>query len=265
MKRKSPINNKRGLFNKTKSKIEKDLDNRITSINKSIKQEKESIQQIKKKNKKRKKKNKYNFQLGGSTKKYQVIKRKPRKKMKKSKISKGKYNMIDVKKYNYQSRTKSKKITLDNMIKEFLIFVKESNHLKRYDAKLIPIINKSFRSYDRAKLNEICDNQIKGSIRVNLNSKIINKYLDNYENMKNVYLENADLLLDILQNELLEYNEIDGNELFKFKIISSSQLEKNESNIREVISQLYFTCQFKYLEGIELLDDYLEKKENLEL
>ena len=267
LKRRSPINNKRGLFNKTKSNIEKDIDTRIKSINQSISKEKKHIkyQKSRRKYTNKGKSSRYSIKIGGGITKKQLIKRKPRKKQKKSKISQGKYNMINVNKYDYKSRKIHTNLTLDSMIKEFLNFVKDSNHLKRYDPKLIPIINKSFRSYDRAKLNGICDNQVKGSIRVNLNSKIINKYLDNYENMKNLYLQNADLLINILQNELLEYNEVEGNELFKFKIISSSQLENNEKNIREIISQLYFNCQFKYLEGIELLDDYLLKRDNLEL
>ena len=85
--------------------------------------------------------------------------------------------------------------------------------------------------------------------------------------MKTTYLDNAVSLLEILEKELLilEKDNDSQKETFKLKTISTKELEDIEIKIREQISNLYYTCQVDYIQGIEVLDTYFYDKEQLEL
>ena len=234
----------------------------------------------------RDKRNKFKYYKGGKRK---TIKKKKRKSIKKkSKVNKKKLKnalnkYIDNRKY--RNITKStidgqkikhiknidiRKMDLNKLVENFKNYV-NSVGANKYYKKLIPIINKSFRSYDREKINEICENSRNDKIVVNLESKLIKKYLENYETLKNIYLDNSVILLDILEKELLikdnstNTNNDNGSEIFRLNTLSTEKLQDLEYRIRDKISNLYYDCQMKYVEGVQLLDEYFIKKEQLEM
>lgn len=48
-------------------------------------------------------------------------------------------------------------------------------------------------------------------------------------------------------------------------MINTEQLQNIEYEVRDTISNLYYKCQLKYVEGVQLLDEYFIDKEQLEL
>ena len=60
-------------------------------------------------------------------------------------------------------------------------------------------------------------------------------------------------------------NRNEENALFRLKTLSTDELQEIEYRIRDKISTLYYDCQMKYVEGVQLLDEYYIKREKLEM
>ena len=251
--------------------IDQKLNTNINKIDTSLKEKKNQN----KKRRRRKKKNIYDIKLNGGAKNKSVKNRKskkPRKKnTKKNKdLFKLKKNYFDGEKFEnkYFSRYDNpKKLNLEKTTKLFLDFIKNNNTIKKYNPSIIPMINSSFRSYNRSKLEELCDYSKDNVIKINLNSKLLKDYITNYDLLKKEYIDVSAELLNVLENNLLtfELNEEKNKEIFKLKNISTDELSEIESFIRDKISNLYFTCQFKYLTGIQELDEYFLRRDKMEM
>ena len=263
--------------------LSSNLSNRLDKVS-------SNIQDVKKKNKK---KGKYKFYTGGKRNKKKHTNKKANRKQKGSKTNKRALknalnNYIDNRKHrnmakntinkgksNSVSNIDFRKLDLNKLVDNFNKYVSTTKPTKYYKT-LIPIINKSFRSFDRVKLNNICENARNNKIVINLESKLLTKYLENYEAIKTTYLDNSVILLDILEKELLVKESISSNtnkpdepvetiESYRLKTLSTDEIQNIEYRVRDKISTLYYDCQMKYVEGVQLLDEYFIKREELEM
>tara|TARA_B100000902_G_C27085003_1_gene800838 strand:- start:92 stop:922 length:831 start_codon:yes stop_codon:yes gene_type:complete len=255
-----------------------DFDQRInTNINKISTSLKEKREKNKKKRKK-KRKNLYDFKLNGGASENKSRKNKKKKSKKsKKKVTKKIKNLFNLKK-NYFDGEKfenkyfskydnTKKLNLARTTKLFLDFIRNNNTIKKYNPSIIPMINSSFRSYNRNKLEDLCDYSKDNVIKINLNSKLLKDYIKNYESLKEEYIEISSELLGLLEENLLsfEMNIEKNKEIFKLKNISTEELSELETVVRDKISNLYYNCQFKYLTGIQELDEYFLRRDRMEM
>jgi hypothetical protein len=180
-----------------------------------------------------------------------------------------KKNYFDGEKFEnkyYSKYDNTKKLNLAKTTKLFLDFVKNNNTIKKYNPSIIPLVNTSFRSYNRNKLEKLCDYAKDNVIKINLNSKLLKDYIKNYKELKEEYVNTSADLLTILEENLLNF-EVDvekNKEYFMLKTISTDELSEIETLVRTKISDLYFTCQMKYLSGIQELENYFINRDAME-
>jgi hypothetical protein len=96
--------------------------------------------------------------------------------------------------------------------------------------------------------------------------KLLKDYIKNYKELKEEYVNTSADLLTILEENLLNF-EVDvekNKEYFMLKTISTDELSEIETIVRTKISDLYFTCQMKYLSGIQELENYFIKRDAME-
>ena len=256
-----------GISNKFNN-LDQTINTNINKLSKSLKDKKEEN----KKKRRRKNKNKYNIKLEGGA-KNKSRKNKRKSKAKKTKKMKNLFNLkknyFDGEKFEnkyYSKYDNTKKLNLAKTTKLFLDFVKNNNTIKKYNPSIIPLVNTSFRSYNRNKLEKLCDYSKDNVIKINLNSKLLKDYIKNYKELKEEYVNTSANLLTILEENLLNF-EVDvekNKEYFMLKTISTDELSDIETIVRTKISDLYFTCQMKYLSGIQELENYFIKRDAME-
>ena len=183
---------------------------------------------------------------------------------------------------------------MTNSIDQFLSFVKSYNPIKSIEPKAMSIITKKLRLHSKNithnEFQGFCDakynNNVDG-ILIDVNDEKNSSFVGIYKEIKNNYLENAESLLNILENDILNktvkrvdqygkevnestmkqlknllgnnLNEPDGPDttkeikLFSVANLNAMKLTEIEQKVRESLNEMYTSCQNKYLEAIDAL------------
>jgi hypothetical protein len=183
---------------------------------------------------------------------------------------------------------------MSGSIEQFLSFVNTYNPIKNINPKVMSIITKKLRLHSKnitsQEFQGFCEanyNSGIDGILIDINDENNNPFISIYKEIKLNYLEQAEKLLNVLENDILnktvkrvdqygkEVNEstmkqlknLIGNNLnkpddpnttkditlFSVANLNAIRLTEIEQNVRELLNEMYSTCQTKYLEAIDAL------------
>ena len=174
--------------------------------------------------------------------------------------------------------------TPKTLLKQFTNFVKNYTQIDTIDDKLMEIVNTGFKTYDKFsedlpaetalylnndKFEDFCINQAntQGLISITLDDPRLTDYIKNYKDMKNMYIENCEYLLNLLEREILiktepkttnETNAEQEQPHFTIKNIGYSELVDVETDIRNKLVSMYSGCHEQYQKGMVSLYNALK-------
>ena len=158
-------------------------------------------------------------------------------------------------------------------------FVNSHNNIDNIDANVLEIVNTAFKTYEnysktieseaslsitQNEFDEFCVNNIndKFMIQLSLNDERLNDFIKIYKDLKNIYINNCEYLLGLLEKQVLvkeSVNDKNSNPSFTLKNIGYSELVSLETDTRNVLVTMYSQCQEKYQQGISALFKALSK------
>ena len=149
----------------------------------------------------------------------------------------------------------------DVMVDRFLEFVTHHTKIKNINKDMIDMVTKSFRNYPKNRFRQICFNaNTNKNIIINLDEKIAENYIKKYNEIKEYYIKNSSILLEILEIGLLELVKKNNKETFKLKGINNEELNNIGDYVRDIVSKMYYNCQVKYIQAIQIMDEYFLNK-----
>ena len=165
------------------------------------------------------------------------------------------------------------------MINKFITFVNTYSKVDKIDDKIITIINtglKKYNNFDPTLENEallyinesdfedFCLNKIDntGMIPIKLDDPRLTEYIKIYKDMKKLYIENCEYLLDLLETKILvklPNSEKDETPIFTIQNIGYSDLIATEKTIRDKLVSMYSGCHQEYQKGMVALYNALKQ------
>ena len=161
------------------------------------------------------------------------------------------------------------------MISKFIDFVKVYSKIETIDESILEIVNTGFKSSDnfsldipieselyinKSEMKEFCDKQTNNDsmIPITLDDPRLTEYIKIYKDMKTIYIDNCEYLLNLLEREVLvktSSNKNDENNNtnvphFTIKNIGYAELVEIETNIRNKLVTMYSGCHEQYQKGI---------------
>jgi len=189
---------------------------------------------------------------------------------------------IDVSSVNKNVNTRALKPT-DTLLDKFREFIQYYTKIDSIDPKIIELVDTAFKTHDKFS-NEIqveselrireedfdnfCINNVNDNsqIPITLNDPRLTDYLKIYKDLKALYLDNCEYLLNLLEKQVLvkeKVNETDANPHFTLKELTYTELSKLETDVRNRLVNMYSQCQKNYQAGIKAL--YLALRETTSL
>ena len=174
--------------------------------------------------------------------------------------------------------------TNNTLLDKFLEFVGFYAKIDKIDPKIIEIVNTAFKTYDKFSnetkmeadlriteddFDNFCINNINDNaqIPITLNDPRLSEYLKIYKDLKSVYLDNCEYLLNLLEKQVLikdKQSDDDTKSHFTIREISYTDLAALETDVRNRLVNMYSQCQQNYQAGIKALFNAL-KTENKEI
>ena len=163
----------------------------------------------------------------------------------------------------------------------FLDFVNSYSKINIIDDKMLEIVNTGFKTYDNFsiedtslyidedKMENFCVDQVNNNIMIpiTLNDPRLTEYIKIYKDMKSMYIDNCEYLLNLLEKNILEkLSNDESNETphFTIKNISYNELVETETNVRNKLVSMYSGCHEQYQKGIVALYNALKKEPTVE-
>ena len=161
--------------------------------------------------------------------------------------------------------------------------------------KMLPLFDQRYVPVSSDKVNRICTNanSVNKTFKIPLEDAKtdanIKKFVDNFKSMQKEYIDSCKKLIDILEKKLLEMVESDTDvkeekeenskeilssnkkeeetiaqniQKYEIKNLSTDELKKQETTIRDIVGTLFVGCHRKYLDGVNYLDSYFYEKFN---
>ena len=161
------------------------------------------------------------------------------------------------------------------MINRFINFVKIYSKIETIDENILEIVNTGFKSSDnfsrdipleselyinKDEMKEFCEKQTNNDsmIPITLDDPRLTEYIKIYKDMKTLYIDNCEYLLNLLEREVLVKTTINKNDEtnnnnvphFTIKNIGYAELVEIETNIRNKLVTMYSGCHEQYQKGI---------------
>jgi len=167
------------------------------------------------------------------------------------------------------------------VVQKFIEFVNSYANIDKIDDKIIAIVNTAFKKSDQYdannsnekdfrikedKMAEFCKKNANNNsmIPITLNDPRLSGYIKIYKEMKNIYIDNCEYLLRILETKILDktpVDEKDENPHFTIKNIGYSDLVSIETDVRNKLITMYSGCHEKYQMGMVALFNALKPEE----
>ena len=167
------------------------------------------------------------------------------------------------------------------VIQKFIDFVNSYANIDTIDEKIIALVNTAFKTGDKFdinnptekdlrikedNMNDFCKKNVNNNsmIPITLSDPRLTEYIKIYKDMKNVYIDNCEYLLRILETKILDktpVDEKDENPHFTIKNIGYSDLVSIETDVRNKLVTMYSGCHEKYQRGIVALFNALKPEE----
>ena len=164
------------------------------------------------------------------------------------------------------------------MINKFIDFVKVYSKIETIDDSILEIVNTGFKSSDdfssdipleselyinEDEMKEFCEKQTNNDsmIPITLDDPRLTEYIKIYKDMKTIYIDNCEYLLNLLERQILVKSPVDEkneNPHFTIKNIGYSELVEVETDIRNKLVSMYSGCHEQYQKGIVALYNALK-------
>ena len=116
-------------------------------------------------------------------------------------------------------------------------------------------------------MDEFCvNNSVDNSISINLDDSKFSELIKIYKNMKTTYINNCEQLLNTLEKNILDtqQNSEDSkgtSSRYNLKNLSYTDLAEQETNVRNIITNMYADCHEQYQQGIVSLFNAFKTQE----
>ena len=167
----------------------------------------------------------------------------------------------------------------NTLLDKFQEFVGFYAKIDKIDPTIIEIVNTAFKTYDKFSnetkieadlriteddFDNFCINNINDSaqIAITLNDPRLTEYLKIYKDLKSVYLDNCEYLLNLLEKQVLikeKTNDTNTPSHFTLREISYTDLTALETDVRNRLVNMYSQCQQNYQAGIKALFSALKQ------
>ncbi len=148
----------------------------------------------------------------------------------------------------------------DSMVKFF-------NFIKKYKEHWTPEVRKYFddlinNSFITGPITEVCNAAKVGNKDIFIDTidiyevQTLQDFLDNFNDMRTEYIDYCDKITDILENDLLEKIKDKRTINYKFRNLSTEDLNDLQRKSRQVLLEMYTGNHNYYLKGIGILKRY---------
>jgi len=172
--------------------------------------------------------------------------------------------------------------TNNTLLDKFLEFVDFYAKIDKIDSKIIEIVNTAFKTYDKFsnetkmeadlritenEFDNFCIHNINDNtqIPISLNDPRLTDYIKIYKDLKNIYLDNCEYLLSLLENQILIKDKTkESNTILHFTLreINYADLASLETDVRNRLVNMYAQCHQNYQAGIKALYNALKENQN---
>lgn len=145
--------------------------------------------------------------------------------------------------------------------------VKFFNFIKKYKDHWTPEVRKYFdelinNSFITGPVSDVCVAASVGNKDIFIDTidiyevQTLQDFLDNFNDMRATYINYCDKIVDILENDLLETVKEKRYTNYKFRNLSSDDLNELQKKARKLLLEMYIENHKYYIKGIAILKRY---------
>lgn len=141
------------------------------------------------------------------------------------------------------------------------------NFIKKYKEHWTPEVRKYFdelinNSFITGPVSEVCATANVGNKDIFIDTidiyevQTLQDFLDNFNDMRSTYIDYCDKIVDIVENDLLETVKEKRNTNYKFRNLSSDDLNDLQKKGRKLLLEMYTENHTYYIKGLVILKRY---------